>query len=164
MARYPKLSTELARELDAIEPSLVGGINYHPCAVWSDDGRHYDCVYIVEENGFHRYWGIWPEDDPAKRHVSVVSVQSIEASPSRLPAKFAAKIYDAGESGMGYFVFSLRFAGGLIQPYVTGGALDFLAYPAGFGPNDVTEAKPQPTLRPSDYLSDLPYCWCLYSE
>src|SRR5215218_6564247 len=90
-----------------------------------------DFVYVVDAERYIPAWGIWPEDDPAKDSVPVSDVQGIEESPYRLPAELANKLYDAGESGMGYAAFTLVLRDGRRLPYVTGNAVNFPALPAG---------------------------------
>jgi hypothetical protein len=162
MARYPKLSAELTRQLEAIEPSVLGGVKYYPCAVWSADNSRDDCVYIMEETGYFRRWGIWPEDDHAKRHIDVSLIRSVAASPNRLPVEFADRIYDAGESGMGFYAFSLRFRNGLRQTFLTGDAVEFLPFPSNLRPADVVDVTTHAGA-PVEYLTGLEYSWGLHS-
>lgn len=60
----------------------------------------------------------------------------------RLPARFANKIYDAHESGMGYFIFTLVMKDGRRLPFLTGNAVDFPNWPAGVSPADVVGVEP----------------------
>jgi hypothetical protein len=107
--------------------------------------------------------GVYPEDDRGKRHIRIEDVLKVEESPTRLPAHFAKEIYKHGESGMGYTIFTVLFSDGSRQACVTGGAVDFVRYPEGKGPEDVIEVLPhkgrnaQPVRAPDWYS-------CLYSD
>jgi hypothetical protein len=109
-----------------------------------------------------RWWGVYPEDDRGKQSVNIKDVVKVENSPTRLPARFANQIYDHGESGMGYTIFTVVFSDGQRQAYGTGNAVDFIRYPNGKGPDDVSSVLPhegrnaQPVMAPDWY-------WCLYS-
>ena len=77
-----------------------------PCRVTLEDGRIFDTVYIQPEMPYLRSWGVYPEDDRGKRFVKIEDVVKVEDSATRLPARFANQIYDHGESGMGYTIFT----------------------------------------------------------
>lgn len=76
---------------------------------------------MAEENGYLRHWGVWPENDKAKQNIQVGEVASISESLDRLPLSYAKQIYSAGESGMGYHVFTVCFKSSVNQAYVSGG-------------------------------------------
>ncbi len=157
--RYPPLSPDLARQLSAVPVS--GGI-YHPCSVVLNDGTVKDRVYVVEAAPWFREWGVWPEDDRGKRSVDIRMVASINDSPSRLPAHFADELYKAGESGMGYTIFTVRFRDGSCIAVRTGNAVDFIDYPARQSPQTVVGVLPQ-VGRDDPHLHSGPeYWWCLY--
>ena len=69
-------------------------------------------VYVVSEQSYIRSWGVWPEDDSGKALIAIEEVQDLRESHSRLPAEFANRLYDAGESGMGYRIFTVVFDDG----------------------------------------------------
>jgi len=125
-------------------------------------------VYLVSQNLWIKLWGVYPSQDRGKSEVQLSDVTSIMDSPTRLPARFATELYAAGESGMGYTVFTVVFghSGPQInsrQAYVTGNAVDFIDYPEGKGPNDVVSVLPH-VGRDSNYSNGPKYSWCLYSE
>jgi hypothetical protein len=61
----------------------------------------------------------------------------------RLPAKLANKLHMAGESGMGYLLFTLSLKSGEKLVYVTGNYLfDFLDLPDGVTSNDIADVVP----------------------
>src|SRR5579872_1166712 len=125
----PELPPELKQQLLAIESSKDHALECFPCDVVVKDGKRIDCVYLVSEIQYIRYWGVFPEEDPGKRGLDVRQVLSVKEGRSRLPARFADKLYAHGESGMGYYIFTVMFDSGLRQAYLTGGAVDFIPYP-----------------------------------
>src|ERR1700687_3479339 len=89
------LSEQLAQQLATVEPSYDGHMVYRPCRVTVDDGSIHDRVYVVEASPYKQMWGVWPENDPAKVSIAVERLAKIEASPSRLPAGLATKLYES---------------------------------------------------------------------
>ena len=169
-AVYPKLSPELKRQLAAIIPSVepIVGLAYYPCVATLNDGTLLDRVYLVSHVPWIKLWGVYPSQDQGKSELHLSDVASIADSPSRLPARFANELYAAGESGMGYTLFTVVFQGETPesqtrQAYLTGNAVDFIEYPPGKGPQDVHSVLPH-TGRDSNYRNAPAYCWCFYSE
>lgn len=162
MSRYPALPDHVREALGGIVPSGDDELWYFPCRVTLKDGRILDTVYIEPEMPYLQWWGVYPEDDRGKRSVKIEDVVKVEDSPTRLPARFANQIYDHGESGMGYTIFTVVFTDGERQACGTGNAVDFIRYPNGKRPNDVAAVLPhegrnaQPVGAPDWY-------WCLYS-
>ena len=142
MARYAQLPNHVRMVLANIEPSQDGGLAYYPCRVTLRGGAVLDTVYIEPEMAYLRMWGVYPEDDSGKRFISIDDVEQVEDSPVRLPARFANELYRSGESGMGYTIFTVVFSDGSRQACVTGNAVDFVSYPVGKGPRDVTAVRP----------------------
>jgi hypothetical protein len=163
MSRYPPLPEFIREALNNIEPSGDSELLYYPCRVTLKNGETLDTVYIEPEKPYFRAWGVYPEDDRAKRWIRIEDVAEVMDSPTRLPARFANEIYRNGESGMGYTIFTVVFANGSRQACVSGNAVDFIRYPIGKRPADVTEVIPhegrnsQPIMAPQWY-------WCLHSE
>jgi hypothetical protein len=156
--------------LDAITPSIepIVGVTYYPCIVTLNDGTLLDRVCLVPQASWIKLWGIYPGQDHGKSEVQLSDISSIADSPSRLPARFANELYAAGESGMGYAVFTVVFSGpipgsGSRQAYVSGNAVDFIDYPEGKGPGDVVSVLPH-VGRDSNCTNGPKYYWCLYSE
>jgi len=75
------------------------------------DGSVNRCVYIQDAGPWFEHWGVDPEDDSGKRNLHIDTVAEINDSPLRLGAGFATRVYEAGESGMGYCVFRLILSG-----------------------------------------------------
>jgi hypothetical protein len=164
MPHTNKISASLYEQLLQVEPSRDWGIEYKPCLVTLKDGRKLDCVYVVPEQPYIKIWGVFPEDDSGKESVQIEDVSEIEESPSRLPAKIANKIYDAGESGMGYCVFTLIFNDGSTQAYITGNAVDFVPLPAGKAARDIEDVLTQEGRQAKNQGHGLKYYWCIYSD
>lgn len=170
---YPKLSPHLKKQLDAITPSIqpIVGLAYYPCLVTLRGGTSLDRVYLVSQAPWIKLWGVYPSSDSGKYEVLASDLVSIAESPCRLPAPFATELYKAGESGMGYTVFTVVFK--TIIPflrsrktYLTGNAVDFIAYPFGKGPKDVVSVLPHVGRRSASLARQVApkYYWCLYSE
>src|SRR6266542_3300388 len=142
LTRISVIRPELLSQLMNVEPSIDGDLEYRPCLVHLHDGRALDRVYVVQAEPYIRLWGIWPEFDRGKRSLSIDEVVQINESPSRLPARLATKMYEAGESGMGYCRFILILRDGRRLPYVTGDAVDFVDLPPGVTPDHVLDLLP----------------------
>ena len=127
------------------------------------DGTVFQCVYVVPEGPYIKVWGIYPQHDPGKSYISVSDVEAFAASPSRLPAQFANKLYENGESGMGYTIFTVVFSDGSRQAYGTGNAVDFIRYPKGKSQSDIQDVLPHEG-RDAEPMSSPEYYWCLFSE
>jgi hypothetical protein len=158
---YSRLSRRLAAQLERVVPSRDGEIEYYPCRVALKDGSVQDRVYIVDADSYIRTWGVWPEDDPAKRSIPLDDVGEIEASPFRLPAALANRLYEAGESGMGYCLFTVEFRDGQRQACVTGNAVDFITFPRALTGADVVRVLPHAG-RVEDPVRGPAYGWCLF--
>ena len=104
---------------------------YYPCSVTLDDRRVLERVYVMEYETYIKVWGVDPEDDRGKESVAIAQIIEIRENPWRLPIALANELYGAGESGMGYLLFTVEFSNGFVQPYVTGNAVDFIVPPPG---------------------------------
>jgi hypothetical protein len=164
MRTYPKLRQNLRESISRIVPSAVGGVNYYPVTALTIDSSRIDCVYMVEANQYYRQWGVWPEEDRQKRSVDINEVTTITISVKRLPWKFAEKVYDAGESGMGYHVFTIVFEDGTREIILAGGAVDFIDYSHGHSAEDVIDVIPHAGRGSPEMREAASYAWCLYSE
>jgi hypothetical protein len=126
------------------------------------DGSSLDRVYIVDAQPWFEQWGVWPEQDSAKFSLSIRDVARILDSPSRLPARFANQIYEAGESGMGYTIFTVKFRDGTSTAVGTGNAVDFIEYPDGQSPQTVVAVLPHVGRDDPKLRSGPDYRWCLF--
>lgn len=163
MPRYPTPPDHIKRALECIVPSEDGALKYYPCRVTLTDGRILDTVYIEPEGPYLALWGIYPENDRGKSWIWIEDVVTVEDSPTRLPAHFANELYRHGESGMGYTRFVVEFSDGTRQACISGNAIDFIRYPEGKGPNDVTAVLPHAG-RGVDEVGAPDWYWCLYSQ
>lgn len=136
---------------------------YFPCKVWLKEGLALDTVYIEPDDIYFEHWGVYPEDDKYKKSISIDDVVIIEESPMRLPVRFANEVYEDGESGMGVYIFTLLFADGSTQAYRSGGAIDFVSYPAGKGPEDIVKVMSHEGREDPSARDCLQWYWCLYS-
>jgi hypothetical protein len=161
MRSYPELPSELRAQLRNVP---VSGGFYHPCDVTLRDGRTVERVYVVPAERYITEWGVWPEEDQAKSQIDLSDVAGLLDSRSRLPTKFANELYHAGESGMGYTIFTVKFKDGSSLATYTGNAVDFIRYPEGQTPETVRKVIPH-LGRDDPSLSAGPdYHWCLYSD
>jgi hypothetical protein len=158
-----KLLGKLRDDLSAITPSTSGDLTYWPCAARMKDGTVLVCVYVVPEAPYIKQWGVYPQQDRGKSHISIADVEALTDSPTRLPARFANKLYKAGESGMGYTIFTVVFADGSSQAYGAGNAIDFVRYPEGKGQSDVVDVLPHEG-RNAGPVRCPEYYWCLFAE
>jgi hypothetical protein len=161
--QYPSLSPDLERQLSQIEPSRDGSIQYFPCAVTLSSGETIDCVYLAGADSYIRTWGVWPDEDSGKRAIQIEDARAIHPSGKRLPYRFAQQMYAAGESGMGYCAFTLRFSDGLQQAYCTGNLVDFVPLPTGKSTSDIAELHPHQG-RGEHALKGFDYFWCLFGR
>jgi len=171
--RAPVINATLYNMLKQIEPSRDGDIAYYPCQVILNNGDTHDRVYVVEERTYIKHWGVYPEDDKGKRGISISQVDDIKESPYRLPVKLANKIYKAGESGMGYCVFTLVMKNGDHITFVTGNAVDFVDLDPKYSYRDIAGILPNKGIEKlqdknhqwlnAPYTSGADYIWCLFN-
>src|SRR5579864_2665906 len=79
------------------------------------------------------------------------------------PGQVRDRLYEHGESGMGYYKFTVVFESGRSQAYLTGDAVDFISYPEGFAKEDVLDVLPN-TMPNLACIKGPDYYWCLFSE
>jgi len=161
---YSPLLPHVRDALKSIAPSRDGELVYYPCRAVLKSGSACDSVYIVSEKPYVKHWGVYPENDPGKRWIKIEDIAEVQESPIRLPARFANEIYQNGESGMGYTIFTVVFADGVRQAYATGNAVDFIRYPIGKGPKDVAAVIPHEGRRDDSLVKSPEWYWCLFSE
>ncbi len=164
MPHTNKIPESLYKQLSRVAPSRNWAMEYRPCLVTLKDRRKIDCVYVVPEQLYVQHWGAFPEDDSGKQSLQIEDVSEIEESSSRLPAKIANEIYEAGESGMGYCIFTLVFKDGTSQAYFTGNAVDFVPFPTDKVAEDIEKVLPHEGRQAENWMDGLRYYWCIYSD
>jgi hypothetical protein len=119
-------------------------------------------VYISEESTYIGRWG----DDPSRPMVDIRDVAVITESTERLPAPLADEVYAAGESGMGYRIFTVHLRDGGSIPFLTGNAVDFPDWPVNVDPLNAVGVEPHVGreffVEPGHGRRDALYLWCLY--
>jgi len=158
------LNKSLRTKWAKIHQSISWNIRYRPCRVELDDNALLDCVYIINAQEYIDVWGIWPDKDYGKKEIDISQVIEILESPNRLPPKIANKIYDGGESGMGYHIFTLLFNDGNRQSILSGNAVDFVKLPIGKSMNDIVDVVPHEGHKTADPSASLDYYWCLFGD
>ena len=160
---FPKLSHHLQEQLSKIIPSRCYSMEYKPCQVILSTGETIDNVYISDVDSYLKAWGVLPQDDPGKKYVSIDDIKKINESPNRLPATLATKLYQAGESGMGYTIFTILFRDGQRLAFHSGNAVDFIDLPADLRKEDVVDVLPH-TGRDSNPKPASKYYWSLFEK
>ncbi|MFT5124837.1 MAG: hypothetical protein ACI97B_003475, partial [Verrucomicrobiales bacterium] len=92
------------------------------------------------------------------------TVERIEPSRERLPANLASQLYAAGESGMGYEIFTIRMKDGSSHVFVTGNIVDFPDYPGSVDVDNVKDVHPHQGREESkrSYRQGRDFRWCFY--
>ena len=133
-----------------------------------ESGEWRDRVYVIEALSYAYKWGL---DAGGREYLPLGNIAAIEESPTRLPPPVANKLYAAGESGMGYCVFTLATGNGQRIPCLAGNAIDWIQLPSDVSPREIKEAYPHERLRdwfdnPEEtqrtFAGNEPYSWCLY--
>lgn len=159
----PKISAAIKEQLQKILPSKDSLMEYRPCQVTLNNGQTLENVYISDIDSYRKVWGLIPKGDSAKRYISIEDVKEVKESPNRLPAHLATKLYDAGESGMGYCIFTILFKDGKRFATYTGNEVDFIELPLGFNKEDIFNVLPHEE-RKDNPQPGPEYYWCLYQE
>ena len=150
----------LKDQLLQITPSVDFIMNYRPCKVRLKNGQLLDRVYVADYESYLMTWGVMPKDDPGKKSILIEDVEEILESPYRMPADFASRLYEYGESGMGYVIFTIKFDNGQIVNAVTGNAVDFPPFPDGLTTKNIVDIIPggqrKNTIQGPDYF------WCVF--
>lgn len=138
MPTFEVLPPNLASQLALVPKSRDGSLEYAPCLVRLRTGEVLPRIYVAEESAFFALWG----DDPRRTYLDVSEIDSIEDSPFRLPASLANVVYEAGESGMGYSIFTVHLRDGRSLPFLAGNAVDFPDWPSDVDPRDAIAIEP----------------------
>lgn len=163
----PRLPPYLANQLALVAPSVSdSGFEYRPCEVEMSDGSVNSYVYVADSVSYFSEWPVDPEDDPAMRSVSIQEILEIRESPYRLPPAIASELlhrpgWGGRERTGGYYV---RLEGGrrYLHCVGTGDAVDFLDWPEGVAPDQVTELLSGPVYGECLAAQGVDYSWALY--
>ena len=120
---------ELLRKIETVERSVDRKMKYRPCLVTLRNCRTVDLVYVQEVGDYSMLLGRVANGRRAQADCRFSRRRGGYRSPSRFPAGIANRIYRAGESGMGYYVFTLVFGDRSEVPCFTGDAVDFVKLP-----------------------------------
>ncbi len=156
-----KMPASLQEQLNKIVPSHDRQMEYLPCRVTLNSGEIFNNVYIAEVKKYLKVWGILPNIDSGKKSILINDIAKVEESPNRLPAQLATKLYKAGESGIGYTIFTMVLKDGNQIPIVTGNAVDFINVPNGYNTNDIVDVLPHEG-RNENPQHGPEYIWSLY--
>jgi len=122
--------------------------------------RSWVAFTLADETRYLSMWGVYPEEDHWKSWIKIEEVGALAESPCRLPSVFAMKLYQLGETRMGGIEFTVVYADGTDEFFLTGNAVDFIYYPPGKSARVVVRVhhggRGQPTFGPD-------YFWCLLS-
>lgn len=157
------LRPDVVAALHSVEPSIDDSTTYYPCEVTLHDGTILSRVVLVEAQSFACNWGVWPWGGQC---LPPEEIYSLRSSPLRLPPVFANELYAAGESGMGYFTFSVNFKDGNKLYFVTGGLIDFPSWPDGMDLSQICSVQPHDRYpehrirRPTPSESSAHFTWC----
>ncbi len=124
-------SASLTVAFQRIAPSFTEYV-HRPCTLVLHNGEPVERALCIEEGrGFHTSGWIHPDE-----------VAEVCECKTRLPPHLATKLYRAGESGMGYLLFTLELYSGADFVYVIGGGADFLDLPEGATTADIKDVHP----------------------
>lgn len=153
---------ELYLALRAIPPSGDDYLEYRPASLQLKDGTFVDRAYVIPIGTYLRWWG---PDWEGRSYILMRDVSRITEYPSRLPQRFSNKLYAAGQSGMGYCIFTIDFTDGTSCIFVTGNAVDFLDYPSGKSGNDIVDVKThvgRSETQAGNYRGGAAYKWVVF--
>lgn len=113
--------------LQRIEPSRDQTCSHYPCRLRLRDGTIIERALLIEYAH-----GLEPNGS-----IRFADIELIEESPWRMPATFANRLYQAGESGMGYVVYTMQLRDGRVAASLSGWLVDFPGLPEGVKGADI---------------------------
>ena len=156
-----EISKELKQQLLAVKPSRHWTMEYRPCQVKLQNREIVDRVYVAEVATYMEIWGVMPDEDKTKKYILIEEVAEILESPSRMPVELANKLYEAGESGMGYCLYQMKLDNGQTIDVLSGNAVDFPPIPNGLTTENIKEVFPHQGTR-KNYANSPDFTWCLF--
>lgn len=148
-------SRELTDKFRQIDPSVVHGVVQRPCALTLRDGTCADRVLCVEE----------PHGLYNKSWIPLDNIVEVADSPFRLPAALANVLYEAGESGMGYVIYTIVLRDGSSIAVGSGYIVDFPDLPDGVTSEDIVDVLPnegRERIARGDCIRDADFLECYY--
>jgi hypothetical protein len=149
---------EFIMQIEKISPSHAGPSGHdqkhYPCRLMLLDGTVVPRAICVEDHrGFTTDSWIHPDN-----------VASLEETSERMPAILASKLYAAGESGMGYQIFTMKFDDGTSLVFATGNVVDFPDYPIGYDSRRIVDVLPHQGREESKngFRGQRDFQWCFY--
>jgi hypothetical protein len=126
------------------------------------DGSINSYVYVADSVSYFPQWGVDPEDDPGKSSVSIADISRIKESPYRLPPAIASEVlhHPGGMEKSGGFFLGL--GGDRYLHCSTGDAVDFLDWPEGITPAQVTGLLDGPGSGERLEVSGAKFWWALF--
>lgn len=150
------LSPPLREQLKKIAPVADGRTVRYPCALRLTNGRFLPRAYLVPYSSL--------EFGPDANWIHTNDIAEITPSPDRLPAEFANQIRAAGESGFGYYVFTVKFSWLWQRSYLTS-LIDFIKYPFLATPDSVRAVLPHiGNGKANAPLRELTLNWCAFDD
>ena len=156
-----EISESLKQQLLGVKPSRFWAMEYRPCQVKLQNGEIIDRVYVAEVDTYMEIWGVLPDEDTGKKYIVIEEVAEILESPTRMPVALANKLYEAGESGMGYCLYQMKLDNGQMIDVLSGNAVDFPPIPNGLTTQNIKEVFPHQGSR-KNYTDSPDYTWCLF--
>lgn len=153
----PCLEPQLQDVLQNIEPSIDGQLKYFPCSVELKSRKVLNHVCFVEAGLFGDWWG-----EQGRQVLNANEILNLQECPDRLPPKLASKLYQAGESGMGYTLFQIEYEDGSVSSHSAGNLIDFVRLPAGTSRTEIADVIPHCGRNSLSRLSAPDHVWCLF--
>lgn len=135
---FGRLDRQLLAEIDAITPTTDGWFTFVPARVELVSGGVCERVYCLDVDR-QRVSSVQLEALAESGAIDPSEVRHIGESSLRLPAELAQRVYDAGESGMGYVIFGVVLRDGRILQRLTGNFVDFPTLPEGVQTADIAD-------------------------
>ena len=147
-------SRELTEKLRRIVPSHDDYGELRPCRAVTKTGEVIERLLMVEEG--HGLPG----------EVDIQQIADVSEYPRRLPPRFSTQLYTAGESGMGYIVYTIDLRSGASLVVVSGNlAIDFPDLPDAIEPADIIAVRPHVGRERTfvgEYIETAPFKICCY--
>lgn len=135
---FPEIDGQLLSAINVVEPSFDGVCHYRPCTIELAAGDRVERVLCVRADEYRQAWGPGGHG----RGIDPTNIRGVTESKLRLPARFANRLYEVGESGMGYVIYTIVLCDGRKLPRCTGNVVDFPALPRDISSEDIQDVVP----------------------